>query len=326
MATHALEQPLQTTPSMDNVKLDRPCLGNPCSSNATSLDQARLRLAPRKQQRAARKSLPPVPVLEPLVLLHPFSLCPEVWHPIVPLLTARHRVISLGIPGHHGADPLPCDFDHSIEAAVDLLERKLDEQGIERAHLVGNSLGGWLAIELARRGRALSVVAIAPGGGWQAGSVEQRRLRRRFKVTRFLLDLAGPHSVAFAKHELARKIFLREAVAHPERLSAEDAALFIESAWRCTCFEGILEALMVEPPAPVFEALPCPVRVVWGEEDRLLPMQGYSEHWRRVLVGADWLTLRGVGHVPMYDDPEAVARAILEWTERAEQGPDRLAG
>jgi pimeloyl-ACP methyl ester carboxylesterase len=269
---------------------------------------------------------------EPLVLLHPFSLCPQVWEPVLPRLKQHHRVIALGIPGHMGADPLPPDFDHTIEAAVDLLEAKLDELGISKAHIVGNSLGGWLGIELARRGRALSVVALAPGGGWEFGGKAHRRLMRKFQLTRRLLQIGGPASLLMAHTAFTRRIFLGDAVAKPELLSPLNAALFIKAAWRCASFAGILKALPRQPLSKPFARLPCPVRVVWGTEDRVLPLEGCSEHWHRVLPGADWQVLDGVGHVQMYDAPELVADTILEWTAYGRpsmeppQPGERLAG
>lgn len=254
---------------------------------------------------------------EPLVLLHPFALCKAVWNPVLPALEAQHEVVALTIPGHHGSDPLPPDFEHSIARAVDCLERKLDGLGIDQAHVVGNSLGGWLAIELARRGRARSVVAMAPGGGWELGSREHKRLLRRFRLTRTLLSFGGPVATRLARWAICRSYFLRDAVACPERLSPNDARLLIERAWRCEVYDAVVRAMASQPVAEPFRELPCPVRLVWGAKDRLLPIHGYSERWRRVLPGADWLVLPEVGHVQMYDDPSAVATAILEFTARS---------
>jgi len=262
---------------------------------------------------------------EPLVLLHPFALCSEVWRPILPALKRHHEVYALATPGHHGSDPLPPDHQHSIERTCDLLEAKLDALGIQQAHLVGNSLGGWLAIELARRGRALSVVALAPGGGWEEGSREQRRLMTRFKITRRLLTTYGPIATRLATFAMGRACLLRDAVANPARLTPEQARLLIERTWRCAAYDAILDAMPRQAlPAP-FQALPCPVRLVWGSEDRLLPLRGYSERWRRVLPGAEWIVLPNVGHVQMYDDPAAVARSILGLTSREATETQRLA-
>lgn len=253
---------------------------------------------------------------EPLVLLHPFALCSEVWRPVLPALTRQHEVFALSIPGHHGSDPLPEDYRHSIESTVDLLEAKLDALGLSRAHLVGNSLGGWLAIELARRGRALSVVALAPGGGWEPDSREHKRLVRRFQFVRKVLQLGGPVVLELARFSLGRSVFLRDAVACPERLTHHEAKLIIERTRGCAIYDEAVRQLLSQALPQPFERLPCPVRLVWGADDRLLPLRGYSERYQRILPGAEWVVLSGVGHVQMYDDPHAVAGSILGFTRR----------
>lgn len=249
----------------------------------------------------------------PLVLLHPFSMCAAVWKPVLPLLTREHEVFALDIPGHFGGDPLPQEFSHSVEAGVDLLEAKLDALGIRQAHIVGNSLGGWFAIELARRQRALSVVALAPGGGWVLGSREHRKLLRRMQLARALVQLGGPAAGILGRYSVLRRVSLGYTVARPERLSPVDARLFIHAAWRCTSFAGVVDCMATQALLQPLH-LPCPVRFVWGSADRVLPMHSYSEIWRRALPQADWVVLPGVGHVQMHDDPEGVARSILEIT------------
>lgn len=255
---------------------------------------------------------------EPLVLLHPFASCADVWNPILPSLKRHHEVFALSLPGHVGGEPLPAGAAHTVEAALDLIELQLDQLGIERAHMVGNSLGAWLAIELARRGRALSVVAIAPGGGWEVGSREHMRLVRRFQVIGRLLAIGGSFATVLARHSALRHLMLRDTVAHPERLTPEEASSFIEAAWRCAAFEGIVESLPTQPVSQPLEPAPCPIRLVWGAEDRLLPIAGYSQRWRRMLPSASWVELAGAGHVPMFDAPRAVAESILQVTTRDE--------
>jgi pimeloyl-ACP methyl ester carboxylesterase len=248
------------------------------------------------------------------VLLHPFASCPEVWNPVLPPLQRRHEIFALALPGHVGGEPLPAGSRHTVEAALDQVEAQLDKRDIAQAHMVGNSLGGWLAIELARRGRAQSVVAIAPGGGWELGSPEHLRLVRRFQMVRRLLMIGGAFASVFARHSALRHLLLRDTLAHPERLTPDEAARFIEAAWRCAAFEGVCEALSTQAVSEPLDPAPCPIRLVWGSEDRLLPVSGYSERWRRMLPNADWLELPGAGHVPMFDAPRAVAEAILQVT------------
>lgn len=271
---------------------------------------------------------------EPLVLLHPFASCSDVWKPILPPLQRHHEVFALALPGHVGGEPLPAGARHSVEAAVDAVEAQLDKLHIEQAHMVGNSLGGWLAIELARRGRARSVVAIAPGGGWEVGSPEHLRLVRRFQMLRHLLAIGGAFASVLARHSALRHLILRDTMAHPERLTPEEASRFVEAAWRCAAFEGVVECLPTQPVSELLHPAPCPIRFVWGAEDRLLPIRGYSERWRKMVPDAGWVQLAGAGHVPMFDAPGAIAESILEvtageidWDAMAEYADEqRLAG
>jgi pimeloyl-ACP methyl ester carboxylesterase len=251
---------------------------------------------------------------EPLLLLHGFTANVDTWRPILPLLERHHDVAAVTFHGHMGGPPMPADFDHSMRASADLAEAELDAEGFGKVHLVGNSLGGWLAIELARRGRALSMVAISPGGGWELDSAEHRRLKRLFRRIRVTLHVGGPLAAVLSRFSASRKVALGEIVAHPERMSAKDARTMIEAAWQCDAFEGVMEALGREPAPGPFEGPACRMRLVWGTRDRMLPMGRYSDRWRKMMPTAEWVELHGAGHVPMFDDPEGVARAILQVT------------
>jgi len=251
---------------------------------------------------------------EPLLLLHPFALCADAWRPVLPALARRHEVLVATFPGHMGGDPIPPGFRHSIAASVDLAEAELDAAGIDKVHIAGNSLGGWFGIELARRGRARSLVAISPGGGWERGSAEERQLLRTFHRLGRLIRMGGPLAPVLGHIGVARNFALRQIVASPEKLTAEQASFLIRAPYRCDAFYDVLRRLPLEPePTPVPSGT-CPVRIVWGSEDRLLPMRGYSERWRRLMPWAEWVVLQGAGHVPMYDDPDHVADLILEVT------------
>jgi pimeloyl-ACP methyl ester carboxylesterase len=251
---------------------------------------------------------------EPLLLLHGFTACADAWNPVLPALERHHDTIAVTFHGHSGGPPIPEGFGHTISDSGALAEAELDAAGIRKVHVVGNSLGGWLAIELARRGRALSMVAISPGGGWERGSAEQRRIRRLFRRIRATLKVGGPLAPLLARFSVTRRVALGEILAHPERLSPADARRMIEAAWDCDAFDGVMAALDVEPEPVTITDAACPMRLVWGRKDRMLPMPRYSERWRKVLPTADWVELPDAGHVPMFDAPEAVARAILEVT------------
>src|SRR5918994_3852076 len=102
---------------------------------------------------------------EPLVLIHGFTARWRCWLPVLGLLAPRFEVIAPTLHGHDGGPPSPPGAE-TLAQATDHFESLLDGLGVGTAHLAGNSLGGALALELAKRGRARSVVAISPGGGW----------------------------------------------------------------------------------------------------------------------------------------------------------------
>ena len=119
----------------------------------------------------------------PLVLLHGFLDTWRVWELVLPALERSRDVLAPTLAGHAGGPPLP---RVSADAVVDAVEAAMDAAGFDTAHVAGNSLGGHVALQLAARGRAHSVVAFAPAGGWAnhahlplldfpAGLVEQAR-------------------------------------------------------------------------------------------------------------------------------------------------------
>ena len=251
---------------------------------------------------------------EPLLLLHPFALCADAWEPVLPALEQHHEVHVATFPGHMGGETTPQGFRHSIAASVDLAEAELDAAGIDRIHIAGNSLGGWFAIELARRGRALSTVAISPGGGWEKGSDEERRLIRTFRQMGRLVRFGGPLAPVLGHLGIAKRLALRQIVSRPGQLTAKQAAFLMRAPHRCQVFDDVLRRLPHEPEPLPLDASAGPLRVVWGSEDRLLPLRGYSERWRRLLPTAEWVILEGAGHVPMYDAPARIAELILDVT------------
>src|SRR3954454_25299525 len=152
-----------------------------------------------------------------LVLLHGLGMSARVWDDVTLLLAPHHEVMALTTLGHRGgasATRRPV----RVADLVDNAERALDARGLDRPHVAGNSLGGWVAIELARRGRAASVCALSPAGFWTAGTAEQeagvRRIRRLMLATR--LGRALP----LMRSSVVRRLALRDVAEHGERLTA----------------------------------------------------------------------------------------------------------
>lgn len=252
----------------------------------------------------------------PLVLLHGFTDTWRAWTTVLPELERHHDVYAPTLPGHAGADALEGKL--SWDGLLDAIEQGIDAQGFHgTVHLAGNSLGGWLALELAVRGRARSVVALCPGGGWEHGSKEGARVARYFKQTGRMLGLAAGRAELLAGRPGLRKLALRDLVADPAKVPPAEAAHLIRSAAACAMREDMV-ALTLEEHFGDLGPIECPVRVAWGTEDRLLPPTRYSSRLRTLLPQAEFTDLPGLGHLPMWDDPALVARTVLEVTQAAD--------
>lgn len=254
----------------------------------------------------------------PLVLLHGVGGTWRVWTPVLPLVEAHHTVHALTLPGHAGGPPLPDGVTPSVAALVDGVEAELDRLGIDRAHLVGNSLGGWICLELARRGRARSMVLFGPAGAWRS----RRRLRALIggmRVSFFVLRKLAQRADAVARRRWVRRLLLARQVHDPDRVPPEELAQSIRTSVEAVVVAPLLRTIADRP----FELLPdnpgCPVRVVWAMKDRIIPFASFGAPLMERLPGAELVRLHAIGHVPMWDAPGEVARQILEVTTACDQ-------
>ena len=259
----------------------------------------------------------------PLVLLHGFTDTWRAWIRLLPALEARHEVFAPTLPGHHGGESL--DGELSWSSFVDAVERGLDDQGIERAHIAGNSLGGWLALELALRGRALSVVGICPAGGWDRDSPLVKSTKAYFKRMDKVGGWAADHAEGLVARPRLRGLLLRDVVAHGERVPPADAAHMLRGSAGCTARKEII-AMIERDHFGDLGPIDVPVRIAWGTEDRLLPPKKATARLRQLVPHGEFVDLPGLGHLPMWDDPDAVARTILEVTERVDASTPSPAG
>jgi pimeloyl-ACP methyl ester carboxylesterase len=242
-----------------------------------------------------------------------------MWNPVLPYLSEHYDARAVAMPGHHDGVSIPDVHEIDIvETLMDLLEAEIDKFGWgEQYHVVGNSLGGWAALLLANRGRAISTVAISPGGGWELGSYETKRVQRIFRQMELQLKLFKPIALELAARPRGRMITHRDAVAFPARMNGAEAVEWIHAAADCPARKQMLPTVpdVKYPEAMADDA--GPIRIAWGTKDRILPYNHYATGWRKVLPDADWVTLEGLGHVPMSDDPELIAQTILEFTTAA---------
>lgn len=262
----------------------------------------------------------------PLVLLHGFTGTPVMWEPLLPYLQQHHEVHALTMPGHYGGVPIEHSGGDLAATVVDMVERQLDELGLERAHLAGNSLGGWLSLLLTGRGRALSTVAIAPAGGWQSHSAQTRRAQLLFRRMQISLALTYPLALELAARPRSRKYVFWDAVAYPERLPGPYGRQWIKAAKQTQARDLLLQFAGETSTPTELPGADGPIRIAWGSMDRILPFDDYATGWLKLLPDADWVTLYGLGHVPMSDDPELVSNTILEVTTAYDAAAAAAAG
>ena len=243
---------------------------------------------------------------EPLVLLHGVMGSERMWQDVARLLAADHDVVALTALGHAGG-PTPALRPARYSDVLDGAERQLDELALDRAHLAGNSLGGWMALDLARRGRALSVCALSPAGMWPplggTSGPRAKRLREGLRMGR----LTRPALPVLYRSRAVRQFALRNVAANGAALSADHALRLTDDMLGCQIAEDLLAT--DEHFAPLDPA-PCPITIAWCELDRIFAEGEFGARARERVPSARYVVLKGVGHVPMLDDPRLVATVI----------------
>src|SRR5450755_1844870 len=169
---------------------------------------------------------------EPLVLIHGIGSRRQVWEPVLDRLTAVREVVALDLPGFGDAPiPPPPGAPAGIESLTRLVSEFLDGQGLECPHVAGNSLGGWISLELAKRGRARSVTALSPGGFYTSREATFARVSLRMTVR--VARLLAPRADRLLVSPLARTLVFSQVAARPKQIpSAERPRRFVRSRAR----------------------------------------------------------------------------------------------
>jgi pimeloyl-ACP methyl ester carboxylesterase len=248
----------------------------------------------------------------PLVCLHGFMDTSRTWELVGPALERRFEVMAPTLPGHAGGPPLPAALDDDVLA--DAVERAMDDAGIGEAMLVGNSLGGFVALKLAARGRARSVVAFAPAGGWARGDDSWRELLMLQASMHAAAKAAAPHAEAILATPEGRRRATQYITVRHEHIPAALLAHQLLGVATCEAAARLDEYATRISWELDAAAIACPVRIVWGTEDRLLPWPSAAARMRSDwLPHADWVELDGVGHCPQLDVPLEAAQLILDF-------------
>jgi pimeloyl-ACP methyl ester carboxylesterase len=244
----------------------------------------------------------------PLVLIHPLGASRRVWRPVLARLSEQRDCIAVDLPGFGDSPPLSGASDPAALADA-LADALAGELGIEpgSAHVAGNSLGGWVALELALAGAAASVTAIAPAGLWRAPLAPKPEVARRLAQT------ARPLLGLMLRSSAGRRALLLGPMARPEAVPPAEAAAFVRAYVDAPGFTAVNRAMRAGTFTRLSE-IAVPVTLVWPEFDRVVTRP------RTVPEGIREVELPGCGHVPMWDDPAAVATALLEGSDVLSDG------
>jgi pimeloyl-ACP methyl ester carboxylesterase len=248
-----------------------------------------------------------------MVCIHGFTDTWRSWELVLPQLQEHHDVLAPTLAGHAGGPPLEGPLDETMLA--DAVEQAMDQAGFARAHIVGNSLGGYVACQLAERGRADSVVALAPAGGWAKGGEAFAEIAAYFRRLQELVKAGAPFADQVVASPEGRRMATQEIVTNYEHIPGELIAHQIRGAAACPAADALLAFGATESWNLDAERIDCPVRMIWGTADRVLAWPAcagrYRDEWT---PSADWVTLDGIGHCPQLDVPTETVQLILGLT------------
>ena len=253
----------------------------------------------------------------PLLLLHGVATDRREFSQVLPALASRYDVLAVDLPGHGRSPSLPRDVPPDIPALTDAVEATLDRERVGAPHVLGISLGGRLGLELARRGRALSVVAIGPTG--LALPVERAHQAAMFGVAR--LGYSALDRVADDVMRLPglRAVALGLLRARGWRTPADEAVALVRGFSRTPEYWRVLRHAVVPEATWDYSGVDCPVVLAQGMHDvlslgqvvRLLPL----------VPGARFRLLPGAGHSAVGDVPVEVLWLVDEAAGQARRPP-----
>jgi pimeloyl-ACP methyl ester carboxylesterase len=237
----------------------------------------------------------------PLLLIHGLGSDLNVWDPVVESLSGDFELIRVDMPGFGDSPPLAYGVVPTPVALAARIGEFLDQLGLTGAHVVGNSLGGWVALELALLGRARTVTALCPAGLWRIPPAQNDPgptdgTQRAARLVKPLIPLAM--RVAPIRHAA-----LSAFVFHPERVPVKSATQMAMAYAGSEGYSASSAAMRANRFIGVDE-LSVPTVIAWAEHDRLLRSHELSTSCVRTVHLPD------CGHTPMWDQPQLVAELI----------------
>jgi pimeloyl-ACP methyl ester carboxylesterase len=248
-----------------------------------------------------------------VLLVHGLGGNWTAWLENLPVLAREHRVIAIDLPGF-GQSP-PSGDGISIPGYARTLERFCEQLGLERAAVIGNSLGGWVAAELALQAPdRVSGLVLVDAAGIFPTRVERFKALSLMESAALMAPLAPRFRRGVASRRRLRKLALRYTVARPADLAADLVYMALPTApdpgfapafvaARRSWSDGWCDRLT---------EIECPTLIVWGARDSMLPMRHAREYARRIR-GSRLHVIEDAGHLPMLERPQAFNAAVRDF-------------
>lgn len=269
--------------------------------------------------RTAKSTARPAPVAalhlgsgDPVLLLHGFMLSPHCWEQVAHRMSAHCEVYAPAFAGHWGG-PKVEGWSLDVYALADQIEDQLDELGWRTCHIAGNSLGGWVGLELARRGRARTLTTIAAAGGWASPSITQVRIGAKFASMIPFVALGRRLGGVAINNALIQQVVALLLTKNTGAVARRELATVLAAVLHCDVIIALILGSLRSPGMDDLAELDTPVRMLLAEYDRIIPNSVYATRYLRELPpSADRILVHGVGHVPMLEAPDRIATLIAE--------------
>jgi pimeloyl-ACP methyl ester carboxylesterase len=242
----------------------------------------------------------------PVVFIHGLSGSWQNWLEQLPVFARDHRVITFDLPGF-GASQMPRE-KITIRGYGRFVDALLGELGVNSAAVVGNSMGGFIGIELAIRfpERVERLVLVSAAGL----SIEYLRNERALAVLGAIENRLAAYSGwlasrsdALARRPGARRMIFGIVAKRPDRLPGPLVAEQVRGSGK-PGFLPALDALTDYPIRDRLGEIACPTLIVWGAEDKLVPARDADE-FARLIPNSRKVVWPETGHVAMLERPEA---------------------
>ncbi len=239
-----------------------------------------------------------------IVLLHGILASLHTWDGWLPALSEKYRVVRIDLPAHGLTGPDPKN-EYSVERMTTLIEKLYDKLGIKKAHLIGNSLGGWIAWEFTvRNPKRVSKLVLIDPAGFNTDEVPWIVSFAKLPIAPYLLTGNAPR--LFVRH------MVESVYGNPDLVTEKTVTRYRDLFLREGNGKGFFDLVRapVENNSAALKKLKMPVLIMWGEKDGWISPK-YAPLFHSVIPQSKLITFPALGHVPMEESPLETLKPTL---------------